>query len=98
MQGSHRLLIIDRAGARAIAKIVPDAVLIWISPPSIDVLRVRLQVRGTENQVQIERRIALAREEMEEEAKNPLYSHTIVNDLFEKTLIYFENVVNEALF
>lgn len=92
-QGDSRILILDRAGAQRMLKAVPEAVLIWITPPSLEVLRERLQGRNTENQGQIERRMALAREEMDAEAQNPLYSHYIFNDFFENSLDFLKNIV-----
>lgn len=96
-QGYSRVLIVDRAGAQSMLKVFPDAVLIWIAPPSIEVLRERLIARSTENTAQIERRMALARQEIENEAQNPLYSHTIVNDLFEISLNSLKNIIILAL-
>ena len=96
-QGHSRVLIVDRAGAQSMLKVVPEAVLIWITPPSIEVLMERLVARGTENTAQIERRMALARQEMEAGAKSPLYCHTIVNNLFENSLDSLKNIVILAL-
>lgn len=96
-QGHSLILILDRAGARSMLNIVPDAVLIWIAPPSIEALASRLRVRGTENEAQIKRRIALAREEMAQEAQNPLYTHHIVNDSFENSLNSLKKIVFYAL-
>jgi len=96
-QGFNRVLIIDRLGAGAMVKILPEAVLIWISPPSLEILEARLQVRGTENKAQIARRIALAKLEMEEEAQNPQYMHKITNDFFENSIDFLKNIVIKAL-
>lgn len=92
-QGLSRVLILDRAGAKSIKSVVPEAVLIWITPPTTEVLEARLQGRNTENQDQIQRRMALARLEMEAEAQNPLYEHIIVNDFFEVSLEYLKKII-----
>ena len=96
-QGNSRIVILDRTGAKNIAIAYPEAILIWIVPPSIEVLTRRLQGRGTENRAQIERRIALAVIEMESEVKNPLFSHYITNDFFEVSLNSLKNIVIFAL-
>jgi guanylate kinase len=71
------LLEIDLQGARQIRATMPDAVQVFISPPSFDELERRLVRRGAETREQIERRLAVAREEMAAEAEFP---HRIVND------------------
>lgn len=96
-QGYSRIIILDRAGAKTMKNIVPEAILIWIAPPSIEALRVRLLIRGTENEAQIERRMALAIQEIEAESKKPLYHHIIVNDLFEISFNSLKNIVILAL-
>jgi guanylate kinase len=92
-QGSSRIVILDRDGARNIAKAYPQAILIWIAPPSLEVLESRLRARNTENGEQIKRRLALATQEMDEEAQNPQYSHHILNDFFENSLNFLKNIV-----
>lgn len=70
------ILEIDVQGARKVAQIYPDRVSIFIMPPSIDVLRDRLQRRG-EDPAKMERRLAEAEKEMAERAH---FQHVIVND------------------
>ena len=55
----------------------PDAILIFIMPPSLEELRARLKGRGAESGVQLEKRLAEAEEEM---SQRGLYDHVIVND------------------
>jgi guanylate kinase len=97
VQGLSKVLIVDRAGAKTMLQRVPEAVTIWIVPPTLEVLKHRLQVRGTENDAQIQRRIALAEQEMEGETQNSLYEHIIVNDLFEISLNCLKKVIVNAL-
>ena len=56
-QGIDVILEIDVNGARNIKKIFSDALLLYIAPPSIDVLRERLIGRGTEDEATIEKRL-----------------------------------------
>lgn len=82
LEGVSLLLIIDRAGARAICRILPEALLIWITPPSYEVLEQRLRVRGTDAEAVIQRRLSLAREELEAADRDNLYHHHLVNENF----------------
>jgi guanylate kinase len=80
--GISIIIIIDRMGAKAISKIYPPAVCIWITPPSIEELQKRLELRNTENRSKIEDRVKLAVEELAEERNTPFYHYTVVNDSF----------------
>jgi guanylate kinase len=79
--GRDVLLDIDVQGACQILKRFPDAVTIFIRPPSLDELRRRLIARGTDAAGAIERRLANAADEM---ARQHLYKHILVNDDLEK--------------
>jgi guanylate kinase len=75
--GRDVLLEIDVQGARQIRKLVPDSVLVFIAPPSLDVLELRLRRRGTESEEQIALRLDNAQKEMKEAGG---YDHVILND------------------
>jgi len=81
--GNSRVLVIDRRGAKQVAASVEDVVTIWISVPDIRVLKERLVKRGLNTPAQIEKRIEIAKFELEQEEKNDLYTHHIVNDVFD---------------
>lgn len=68
---------IDVNGAFNIKKIFPDALLIYIAPPSMEDLRNRLIGRGTEDADTIEKRLNIAKEEMK---KIDFYDHVVIND------------------
>jgi guanylate kinase len=76
-EGYDVILEIDVNGAMNVKKKRPDAMLIFIAPPSMKALRARLEKRGTETKEQIERRYAKARDEM---ACMPEYDYVVVND------------------
>lgn len=76
-QGVNVVLEIDLAGARQVRAAMPEAVLVFIAPPSWDELQARLIGRGTESEEVIERRLAVARTELAAEAE---FDATIVND------------------
>ena len=76
-EGKDVILEIEVQGAIKIKEKCPDAVFIFILPPSLDTLRQRLEKRGTETAEVIDRRVSEARGEIEK-AYN--YDYVIVND------------------
>jgi guanylate kinase len=75
-QGIPVLLEIDLQGARQVRVSVPDALLVFLKPPSWEELVRRLVGRGTESKAVVERRLAVAREEL---AHEPEFDVTLVN-------------------
>jgi guanylate kinase len=78
--GRDVLLEVDVQGARSVRESVPDAVLVFLRPPSEEELARRLRARGTESGPALERRLAEARREM---AEAPRFDHVVVNDRVE---------------
>jgi len=74
--GKQVILEIDLQGARQIRKSMPEANLIFISPPNWEELERRLAQRGTESEPQIAARLATAREEMAAIAE---FDHVVIN-------------------
>jgi guanylate kinase len=74
------VLEIEIQGARQVRNALPEALQVFIKPPSLDALRTRLIGRGAESQEQIERRLAVAEQEL---AAEPEWRHVIVNDRLE---------------
>ena len=75
------VLEIEIQGAKQIKQTLPGALQVFILPPDVDTLRERLVQRGTDKPEVIERRLARAREELEEaKAAAEDFPHTIVND------------------
>jgi guanylate kinase len=81
--GRRAIVDIDVQGAMQIKERLRDAALVFIEPPSMEVLEERLRRRGTEREEAIERRLELARREMEY-AKQ--YDYRIVNDDLERAV------------
>lgn len=75
--GLDVLLEIDVEGARQIRERAPEAVFIFLAPPSFEELERRLRGRGTEDEEGIERRLATAREELAAEGS---FEHRVTND------------------
>ncbi|HEX5401972.1 MAG TPA: guanylate kinase [Pseudonocardiaceae bacterium] len=75
--GLPALLELDLQGARAVRATMPEAVLVFISPPSWDVLVDRLVGRGTEPPDVVARRLATAKDEL---AARSEFDFEVVND------------------
>jgi guanylate kinase len=75
--GDDILLDIDAQGTRQILRHYPDSVTIFIMPPSLDVLRERLQARATDSQEEMDKRLRCAKREI---AEKGLYRHVIINN------------------
>ena len=78
--GMHVLLDLEVQGARQVRERVPEAIKIFIIPPSLQVLEQRLRGRGTETEEQIQRRLARARGEYREA---DFYDYVVINDNLE---------------
>jgi guanylate kinase len=74
--GHPAMLEIDLQGARQVRETMPDALFVFLKPPSWDELVRRLVGRGTETQAQQERRLATARDELAAESE---FDVTVVN-------------------
>jgi guanylate kinase len=79
--GHDVILEIDVQGARQIRDRVPDAVLVFLEPPSREELLRRLEHRGTERGEALNRRLEAVEREMAEE---PSFDHRVVNDDLER--------------
>ena len=76
-EGLNVLLDIEVQGARQVRRKMPEAVLIFIAPPSLEELERRLRGRGTDTESAIEGRLIRARQEFQEA---DFYDYLIVND------------------
>ena len=75
--GRDILLDIDVQGTLQILVNYPDSITVFIMPPSLETLRERLELRGTESRTTIKRRLLTAEKEM---AQRDLYRYIIIND------------------
>jgi guanylate kinase len=81
-RGARGILFdVDHQGARQIKSVRPDAVAIFILPPSMSVLKQRLQGRASEDQATVERRFRVARSEI---AHYGLFDYVLMNDDLER--------------
>ena len=77
------LLEIDVQGARQVRETLPEATQIFIEPPSLEALKERLKRRGSDSAEQIERRLAVAPEEL---AAKDEFGYRVVNDDLDRAL------------
>lgn len=77
------LLDLDVVGAKNLKKIFPGATLVFIAPPSLKVLKERIEKRGTDDKKTIALRLKNARKEMKE---IPNFDYLLVNDKLEKAI------------
>lgn len=89
-QGFDVLLDIDWQGAKQIKQLFPDAVLIFILPPSLDALRERLTARAQDKPDVIEARMQKAQSEMQHFQE---FDYLVINDDFKKALAELSLIV-----
>ncbi len=76
-KGHDVILEIDVQGARQVRERMPDAVTVFVEPPSLRILEERLRSRGTESEEELRRRLRNAVRESEEKGG---FRHVVVND------------------
>ncbi len=82
-KGLDVILKIEVQGGLQVRQRVREAILIFVQPPSMEVLRQRLTARGTDTPEQIERRLRIAEEEMR---VMPQYDYLVTNDHLEQAI------------
>lgn len=88
--GQDILLDIDVQGALRVKAQCPDAVMMFLAPPSMSALKCRLVGRGTECTEAVERRF---REAYEELSHIKEYEYLVVNDILDKAVTDLEQVI-----
>ena len=76
-KGRHVLIRVDVQGARRLRAIVPEAVFIFVAPPSAESLRVRLLERGVNSAEEMDTRLRAADVEIRESS---MFDHIVVNE------------------
>lgn len=90
-KGKILLMDIDVKGAKNIKKMFPEALLIFIKPPSIEELKKRLLKRGTEPLDVIENRLKLAEEELKLEDQ---FDYVVVNQDLETAIKEIQEIIS----
>ncbi len=90
-RGKDIVFDVDVNGGLSIKSRFPEAVIIFVKPPSVEILRRRLEGRGSETKEQIERR--MGRVEMELE-KGGQYDYIIINDELNRAVSEVFDIIN----
>jgi guanylate kinase len=88
------VLEIEVQGARQIRAAMPEAVQVFIAPPSVEALRARLVGRGTDAPEDVEARLATALEELQAEKE---FEYVVVNDRLEQATEELADIVRSEL-
>jgi len=92
--GQPVVLEIEVQGARQVRETMPEAVQVFIAPPSEDALRTRLVGRGTDSPADVELRLRTAAEEL---AAQDEFDHKVVNDRLDEAVDELVELVGEDL-
>jgi guanylate kinase len=88
------VLEIEVQGARQIRCTMPDALQVFIAPPSLQALRNRLVGRGTDKAAEVERRLHMAEVEIDAQSE---FAHVVVNDRLDDALERLVEIVAAEL-
>ena len=89
-EGLNIILEIETQGALQVKKKMPEAVLIFIAPPSLEELEARLRGRHTETEEAIQKRLASIKLEIENSKQ---FDYVIVNDTVENAVSKLEGLI-----
>ena len=91
-EGVDLLLDIDVQGASQIRKSYPDAVFCFVLPPSLEILKERLVERNSNGEIDIQRRLDRAREEVDPSILQE-YDYIIINDELDEALEAMSSII-----
>ena len=93
-EGKNVLLEIEIRGAKQVIEKCPDALSIYIVPPSMEELERRIRERGTEDEETIMKRMSKARQEVKE---IDMYKHVVCNDDLARAVEDVRNIILEEM-
>jgi guanylate kinase len=88
--GLDILLDIETQGARNVHRAIPDAVMVFLLPPSAEELSRRLRGRGDSSEEQVKLRLEYAKHEL---AQFPGYDYLVINDTVEQAYRGLESII-----
>jgi guanylate kinase len=88
------VLEIEVQGARQVRQAMPEAVQVFIAPPTLAALRTRLVGRGTDDADEVARRLSVAEEEL---TAQPEFGHVVVNDRLDEALDRLTSIIEGTL-
>lgn len=91
--GSDILMDVDVQGGRNVKNQFPESTLIFLLPPSLEILQKRLTARGTDDPEVIEKRMAQASEEIKHCS---WYDYIVINDDLEKAVFEAQSIIVSA--
>ncbi len=94
-EGKTVILKIEVKGAQKIRELYPDAVSIFLLPPSMQILEKRIRARGTENEQDIAKRLEIAKNEILRSAD---YDFVVINDKIDEAASNVLNIINSMNF
>jgi guanylate kinase len=89
--GRHVVMDIDVQGAAQFVRAFPESVLIFVLPPSVDVLVERLRSRATETDAQLAERLRNAHAEFEQAG---MYHHIVINDVLDRAVSEVSGIID----
>ncbi|HEX5900923.1 MAG TPA: guanylate kinase [Solirubrobacteraceae bacterium] len=92
--GHPVVLEIETQGARQVRTTLPEAVQVFIAPPSLEALRTRLIGRGTDDDEEVAARLRVATQELAAQGE---FGHVVVNDRLEDAVAQLVAIVDAAL-
>lgn len=89
-RGQDVLLELELVGARKVKEKMPEAIMIFIAPPTLSELERRLRSRGTDSEEKIQKRLSRAREEIKAVKE---FNYVVVNDLLTRAVRDFKSII-----
>ncbi len=91
--GYDVLLDLDVQGAAQVKKSYPEAILVFVFPPSLEVLKTRLKNRGLDDPSIIDKRLRIAKKEIQRYTD---YQYLIINREIEESLVELKSIIQVA--
>jgi guanylate kinase len=89
-KGLDLILEVEIQGARQLRARLPGAIFVFVMPPSMEALALRLRGRGSDAEESVRKRLARARDEVRESAA---YQYIVVNEDFERSVVDLAHVI-----
>ena len=91
--GYDVLLDLDVQGAAQVKESYPEAILVFVFPPSLEVLKTRLKNRGLDDPSIIDKRLRIAKKEIQRYTE---YQYVIINREIEESLVELKSIIQVA--
>lgn len=97
-EGKSFIMITDITGAKNFKKnLLPESITIWLTIPSLKVLRERLEKRNTENAEILNKRLQLAETEIAQESIEHFFDYHVLNDDLSKAIQNVSEIIKNEL-